>query len=204
MTDIIDSGFGGMNTLAGGAGFIGGLVLGSIWNGNGFGGFGNRGNLAYDNASTAQLAGIQSSINNLGLQQLQTTNDTTARMQQSVTSAFEGLQGTLASNNITNVQGLGNIQNAITANTGATALGISNLANQMSQLGCVLSHAITDEGCKNRELQRQIQTEEISAVLADTKAENAALKAQINTNQALAQQTAYLISQLGTKATATA
>ncbi len=125
-------------------------------------------------------------------------------MQQSVTSAFENLQGTLASNNVSNIQGLGNIQNAITSNTGATALGISNLANQMSQLGCVLSHAITDEGCKNRELQRQIQTEEISAVLADTKAENSALKAQINTNQALAQQTAYLISQLGTKATTTA
>lgn len=42
-------GFGGMSLLSGGAGFVGGLVLGSLWNGNGpWGGrgkcfhFGNR------------------------------------------------------------------------------------------------------------------------------------------------------------------
>lgn len=34
-------GFGGASMLAGGAGFVGGLVLGSLWNG-GFGGCGYR------------------------------------------------------------------------------------------------------------------------------------------------------------------
>lgn len=40
---IIESGdgFGGASMLAGGAGFVGGLVLGSLWNG-GFGGCGYR------------------------------------------------------------------------------------------------------------------------------------------------------------------
>lgn len=37
-------GFGGMSLLSGGAGFVGGLVLGSLWNGNGpWGGRGNAG-----------------------------------------------------------------------------------------------------------------------------------------------------------------
>lgn len=34
MIDMGD-GFGGMSLLSGGAGFVGGLVLGSLWNGNG-------------------------------------------------------------------------------------------------------------------------------------------------------------------------
>ena len=37
-TFIDGNGFGGMNGAGLGAGFIGGLVLGSIWNGGGFGG----------------------------------------------------------------------------------------------------------------------------------------------------------------------
>ena len=42
------------------------------------------------------------------------------------------------------------------------------------------------EGCANRELQRQIQTEAIQTALADSKAQNAALMAQINLQQQLA------------------
>ena len=43
MIDMGD-GFGGMSLLSGGAGFVGGLVLGSLWNGNGP--WGGRGNAA--------------------------------------------------------------------------------------------------------------------------------------------------------------
>ena len=61
-------GFGGMSLLSGGAGFVGGLVLGSLWNGNGP--WGGRGNAAvgYDtgaiNAIQAQVSTLQGQVAN--------------------------------------------------------------------------------------------------------------------------------------------
>ena len=61
-------GFGGMSLLSGGAGFVGGLVLGSLWNGNGP--WGGRGNTAagYDtgaiNAIQAQVSTLQGQVAN--------------------------------------------------------------------------------------------------------------------------------------------
>lgn len=48
-------GFGGMSLLSGGAGFVGGLVLGSLWNGNGP--WGGRGNAAAVKRGTKLLNG---------------------------------------------------------------------------------------------------------------------------------------------------
>ena len=67
MIDMGD-GFGGMSLLSGGAGFVGGLVLGSLWNGNGP--WGGRGNAAagYDtgaiNAIQGQLSALQGQVSN--------------------------------------------------------------------------------------------------------------------------------------------
>ena len=52
------------------------------------------------------------------------------------------------------------------------------------------------------ELQRQIQTEAITMALADAKAQNAALTAQISFQNSQNAQTAYLIEQLKTTAAA--
>lgn len=64
-TMIDNDGFGGMTTLAGGAGFVGGLVLGSLWNGwNGNNRNGNCGGCGCNQA--IDTASINSSISRVG------------------------------------------------------------------------------------------------------------------------------------------
>ena len=59
---------------------------------------------------------------------------------------------------------------------------------------CEVKTAIEREGCANRELQREIQTQEIRDKLANSQAENQALKAQIFTSNNNAAQTQALIA----------
>ena len=58
-TIIPDGGFGGGNALALGAGAIGGLLLGTIWGGNGL--YGNRGGAVAGDVgyNSGMLTGIQ-------------------------------------------------------------------------------------------------------------------------------------------------
>lgn len=58
-TIIPDGGFGGGNALALGAGAIGGLLLGTIWGGNGL--YGNRGG-ADVGYNSGMLTGIQQQL----------------------------------------------------------------------------------------------------------------------------------------------
>ena len=94
--------------------------------------------------------------------------------------------------------GVGVLNNTITTQGYENQLNAQRLASQMQNQCCELSRQIEQEGCKNRELQRQIQTEAISMALADAKAQNAALTAQINFQNSQNAQTAYLIEQLKT------
>ena len=65
MIDMGD-GFGGMSLLSGGAGFVGGLVLGSLWNGNGpWGGRGNAG-VGYDTGAINAIQGQMSALQGQG------------------------------------------------------------------------------------------------------------------------------------------
>lgn len=63
--------------------------------------------------------------------------------------------------------------------------------------------AIEQEGCANRELQREIQAQNIRDQLAKSEAENQALKAQIFNINAMNAQTAAIINALKPATTTT-
>lgn len=104
-----------------------------------------------------------------------------------------------AATNLSMCQGFGGINSAIDRGVGSLNLNIASqgaesrlqaqqLAAQQQQCCCQVIKTVTDEACKNRELQRAIQYENTRDQLAAAQAENQALKAQLfNTNQVNAQ-----------------
>ena len=93
-------------------------------------------------------------------------------------------------------QGFGAINQNITEQGGESRLQAQQLAAQQQQCCCQVLRAIEQEGCANRELQREIQTQAIRDTLAAAQAENQALKAQLFNTQAMAAQTAAIINAL--------
>lgn len=211
------SGWGG----ALGAGF-GGLI--GSWLGNGgFGGFGgNRAGIGYD---TGALNGMQGQLNNISgqianadrdlLMQTSNQNQFVGNLINSTGDAIVGAvnAGTLAqtqnqgATNLAMCQGFGGINSAIDRGIGSLNLNIAEqgaqsrlqaqeLASQQQSCCCQVLRAIEQEGCANRELQREIQTQALRDVLANSQAENAALKAQLFQTNAMAQQTAAIINAL--------
>lgn len=212
------SGWGG---TALGAGF-GGLI--GSWLGNGgFGGFGgNRAGIGYD---TGALNGMQGQLNNISgqianadrdlLMQTSNQNQFVGNLINSTGDAIVGAvnAGTLAqtqnqgATNLALCQGFGGINSAIDRGIGSLNLNIAEqgaqsrlqaqeLASQQQACCCQVLRAIEQEGCANRELQREIQTQALRDVLANSQAENAALKAQLFQTNAMAQQTAAIINAL--------
>ena len=228
-------GFGGMSLLSGGAGFVGGLVLGSLWNGNGP--WGGRGNAAagYDtgaiNAIQTQVSTLQGQVANANRDLLLQTANQDQFMGNLINATGDAITNAINSANVSNIQaqnaanvsnlqaraasdmamqqGFCGVTNAVNTN-GATInqnivaqnyenrLQAQQLAAQQQQCCCQVLQKIEQEGCANRELQRQIQTEAIQNALADSKAQNAALMAQINLQQQLtttqATQTAQILA----------
>lgn len=212
------SGWGG---TALGAGF-GGLI--GSWLGNGgFGGFGgNRAGIGYD---TGALNGMQGQLNNISgqianadrdlLMQTSNQNQFVGNLINSTGDAIVGAvtAGTLAqtqnqgATNLALCQGFGGINSAIDRGFGSLNLNVAEqgaqsrlqaqeLASQQQACCCQVIRAIETEGCANRELQREIQTQALRDVLANSQAENAALKAQLFQTNAMAQQTAAIINAL--------
>lgn len=154
----------------------------------------------------------QNAISNLGqnvqngifqntLTQVQSQGATNLGMCQGFGSVNANISGSTAQLQ----NSLSTINNNITAQNYENRLQAQQLASQQQQCCCQVLQKIEQEGCANRELQRQIQTEAITAALNDAKAQNAALTAQINLSQQLAAsqaaQNAYLISALKTTTT---
>lgn len=239
MPTVIDSdhGFGGAGL---GAGFIGGLVLGSIWNGNGFGWGGNRGNNTVADVGLANaIEHVGDAVNQGTISGLQSTNQLSGQMYNTnaaITSAMSqntitGLQSTAAlsdkmcccCNNLSNqidqtgdatvaainqgvVTGLQTqmatndrlaaINNNITSQGFEARLQNQALASQLAEQHAALSRQIFEENCADRELMREIQTQELRDKLAEAQANNASLAAQINLTNQLTAQTAYLVQQL--------
>ena len=119
-----------------------------------------------------------------------------------------------ASTNLAMCQGFGGINSAIDRGVGSLNLNIASqgaesrlqaqqLASQQQACCCEVKQAIEREGCLNRELQREIQTQALRDVLANSQAENAALKAQLFQTNAMAQQTAAIINALKPATTTT-
>lgn len=212
------SGWGG---TALGAGF-GGLI--GSWLGNGgFGGFGgNRAGIGYD---TGALNGMQGQLNNISgqianadrdlLMQTSNQNQFVGNLINSTGDAITGAiaAGTLAqtqnqsATNLALCQGFGGLNSAIDRGIGALNLNIAEqgaqsrlqaqeLASQQQACCCQVLRAIEQEGCANRELQREIQTQGYRDQLAAKSAEVESLREQIINMNAMAQQTAAIISAL--------
>ena len=118
-----------------------------------------------------------------------------------------------AANSLAMCQGFGGINSSIDKGIGALNLNIADqgaqsrlqaqeLAAQQQACCCQVLRAIEQEGCANRELQREIQTQALRDVLVTTQNENAALKAQIFQTNAMAAQTNAIISALKPTTTA--
>ena len=213
------SGWGG---TALGAGF-GGLI--GSWLGNGFGGFGGAGARAGIGYDTGAINGIANQLNNVSgqianadrdlLMQTSNQNQFVGNLINSTGDAIVGAvtAGTLAqtqnqgATNLALCQGFGGINSAIDRGFGSLNLNVAEqgaqsrlqaqeLASQQQACCCQVIRAIETEGCANRELQREIQTQALRDVLANSQAENAALKAQLFQTNAMAQQTAAIINAL--------
>lgn len=203
---------------------VGGL-LGS-WLGNGgFGGFGYRGAGAGVGYDTGAINGIQASVNGIQQQianadrdlLIQTSgqnqfvgdliNQTGDAIVGAVTAGAQATQAGIFQNTLVQTQNQAATNLAMSNGFGGLNLNIANqgaesrlqaqeLASQQKDCCCQVLRAIEREGCANRELQREIQTQALRDVLTNTQAENAALKAQLFQTNAMAAQTAAIINAL--------
>ena len=109
--------------------------------------------------------------------------------------------------NLALCQGFGGINSSIDRGVGLLNMNISNqgaesrlqaqqLASQQQSCCCQVLQKIEQEGCASRELQREIQAQNIRDQLAASQAENAALKSQLFATNAMAAQTATIINAL--------
>ena len=214
-TFIDGNGFGGMSGAGLGAGFIGGLVLGSIWNGGGFGGGWNNRGGADVGYNSGMLTGIQQQLTDLNNGQttqavnnanrdllLQNCNQT-----QFLGQAINGVENAVQCNTLAQCQNSANLnqgmnngfnsvntailnqgyqnQLAVVEQNGMNRLQAQELANNQQRCCCEVVKTVTDEACKNRELQRQIQYENKIDELAQARAMIASLTAQNQVNQQL-------------------
>ena len=85
---------------------------------------------------------------------------------------FGGLNASIAGVNLT-----------ISQQAAENRLQAQQLAAQQQACCCEVKTAIEREGCANRELQREIQTQALRDAFTASQAENAALKARIDNNQ---------------------
>ena len=235
MLPIDTNGFGGAGM---GAGFIGGLVLGSLWNGNGFGFGGNRGaQIGADVALANSMEHVSDQVNQGTISGLQSAQSIT----NAINASTMGLNNSVNQNTISGLQSNAQLSDKLCGstthimstidNTGdllvatinqsaqstndrlcainnnITTQGYENrlqnqaLAAQLAEQHAALSRQIFEENCKDRELQREIQTQALRDKLAETQANLAAKEAQINLTNQLTAQTAYIIDQLKTTTT---
>lgn len=141
-------------------------------------------------------------------------NSTAMNTQQGIYNNTLNQVQSQAATNLSMCQGFGGINSAIDRGVGSLNLNIASqgaesrlqaqqLASQQQACCCEVKQAIEREGCANRELQREIQTQALRDVLINTQAENAALKSQIFQTNLTAQQTATIINALKPATTTT-
>lgn len=193
-----------------GTGLVGG-ILGGLLFGGGYGGWGNRGGVgvgvgsAYD---AGMLQGISNQVTHANdaatqgtIASLQNANST----QQFIGSKADAVIGAIATANVNTNQTLNNISdklccinNNITSQSGQTRELAQGIAMQLQQQHADLKATIIDQGCQDRALMKEIQTQAIRDKLDEVQTQNAALQNQINLTSQLTSQTAYLIQQLKT------
>ena len=221
MTDVQHTVLDTNNGLGGtalGAGF-GGLIgswFGQGMNGNGWGGGNNNTYLAN------QLSAIQSQAVTNGVANQQAVSNASQYVTEAVNSNGRDTTQAINNGTIANVQGQGDTKLTIAglgANLSQALMGLGanlaqaiagvnenitkqgyearlsqqQLALQLTEQHNELLKAVDREGCANRELMRQIQTEAIAGALADA-------KSQVN----ILKQTQDIVAQLKPTTTTTA
>ncbi len=198
---VLPTGNNGDGFLGGGlgAGLLGGLFGGMLF-GNGGWGWGNRGNGTDSTLLSNQIAHADDSAQAAQLAILQQANNSNMFAGNLINQTGDAIVGAIGG-----VSGqLCGINNNITTQGFENRLQSQQLAAQNQMGFCVLGHQISDEGCKGRELQREIAFENMQNELADAKAKIAALETEKNLTAQLNAQTAYLINQLKPATTTTA
>lgn len=176
----VSDGFGGFGGAGLGAGFIGGLVLGSIWNGNGFGGWGNNrgampvGSAVADTMLSNQLQHVSDQVTQGNISQLQSAQGLT----NSINGAQMSLNNAVNQNTISQLQSTSGLSQQLCCST-------MNLGQQIDQNGdqtvaainqsvvegmrnaqstndrlCAINNNITSQGYENR-----LQNQELAAQL---------------------------------------
>ena len=219
MTDVqhtvldTNNGWGGTALGAGFGGLIGSW-FGQGMNGNGWGGNNNNTYLAN------QLSAIQSQAVTNGVANQQAVSNASQYVTEAVNSNGRDTTQAINNGTIANVQGQGDTKLTIAglgANLSQALMGLGanlaqaiagvnenitkqgyearlsqqQLALQLTEQHNELLKAVDREGCANRELMRQIQTEAIAGALADA-------KSQVN----ILKQTQDIVAQLKPAATA--
>ena len=175
------------------------------------------------NGIANQLGNVQTQIANADRDLLMQTsnqnqflgnllNNTGDAIVGAVTGAARDTQAGIFQNTLTQTQNQGATNLAMCQGFGGIATGIAGVNLTITQQGaesrlqaqqlaaqqqaccCEVKTAIEREGCANRELQREIQTQEIRDRLANSQAENQALQAQNFTSNNNAAQTQALIA----------
>ena len=217
MTDVqhtvLDSNNWGGTALGAGFGGLIGSWFGQGMGGNGWGGNNNNTYLAN------QLSAIQSQAVTNGVGTQQAVSNASQYVTEAVNSNGRDTTQAINNGTIANVQGQGDTKLTIAglgANLSQAVMGLGanlaqaiagvnenitkqgyearlqaeRLAAQLAQQHNEITRQVEMEGCKNRELQREIETNVISNALADAKAKNN-----------IFEQSQYLISQLKTTTT---
>lgn len=153
-------------------------------------------------------------VNSTGDAIVGAVNSTAMNTQQGIYNNTLNQVQSQAATNLSMCQGFGGINSAIDRGVGSLNLNIASqgaesrlqaqqLASQQQACCCEVKQAIEREGCLNRELQREIQTQALRDVLISTQNENSALKSQIFQTNLTAQQTATIINALKPATTTT-
>lgn len=215
-------GFGGLGSGFIG-GIIGGALFGNGFGGWGGNRAGVGYDTGAINAIQGQLNNVSGQIANADRDLLMQTssqnqfvgnlvNQTGDAIVAAVTSGARDTQAGIFQNTLTQTQnqgatnlamcqGFGGINSSIAGlnlniseQAGENRLQAQQLASQQQQCCCQVLQAVEREGCANRELQREIQTQALRDAFTASQSENQALKAQIFGTNNNAQQTQALIS----------
>lgn len=179
-------------------GALGGAFVGSLF-GNGFGN-GWGGNWGARNVGVADgfgtslvmdsLTGIRGSVDAMNTSMLQGQCMITAGADRNTAQLLNS-----------NAQGFAGLNTTIVDSGYQTRDAIQAAAAQQASCCCDLKQLIQAEGCANRELQREIQTEALRTQLCDLKAENSSLKQDNKLIQAMQAQTATILAHINSGAT---
>lgn len=204
MTDILPvNGLGGDGAGWGGAtlGAFGGALIGSWFGDMWGGGWGGRGgNCGCGcgcgcNTNAAVADGFSTAILNDGVNAIQNSlNGMNMNLSSGLCNIGYQTLDQSSRTNLAMMQGFASIGHDNCQNTNNIVSAINNVGFNQQQCCCQTQNAIREEGCATRQLIQNNLITDLQTKLCDEKADNAALKAQLYTTNALNGQTAVLMA----------